>query len=87
MGILLADGFEDAFMGIAVGNGVERAVYDESKCIKILMERDGMTEDEAIEYFEFNVLGTFMDEDEATMPVFFTSTTLKELTDDQEARQ
>lgn len=33
------------------------ACYDYDKCIKVLMERDGMEEDEAIEFFEFNAVG------------------------------
>ena len=58
---LLADGFEDAFIGIA-----ERcsqpvlAVYDAERCIRILMERDGMNEGEAREFFDFNVTGAWM---------------------------
>ena len=34
-------------------------VLDRKKCIEILM-RDGGTEEEAIEYFEFNTLGAWM---------------------------
>ena len=83
--MLLADGFEDAFMGTAICNGAECAVYDRDKCIKILMERDRMTEDEALEYFDYNVLGSLSDD--AAMPAFFTAMTLKELNDDQEARE
>lgn len=48
---LYADGFEDAFLGY-VGNGI--AVYSRAKCIAILMERDGMSHDEAEEFFQFN---------------------------------
>ena len=57
---LLADGFEDAFIGY-----IERfssgpiALYDRGKCIKILMERDGMTWEGADEFFGFNVLGAW----------------------------
>jgi hypothetical protein len=35
-------------------------IYDEDKCIQILMERDGMTDEEAIEFFEFNVVGAYV---------------------------
>jgi hypothetical protein len=37
-------------------------IYDEDKCIQILMERDGMTDEEAIEFFEFNVVGAYVGE-------------------------
>lgn len=55
---VLFDGYEDAIIGVA-----ERCsqpllvVYDAHKCVKILMERDGMSEEDAHEWFEFNVLG------------------------------
>ena len=51
---LFADGFDDAIVGYdAVGF---RVVYDYDKCSDILMKRDGMTEHEAHEYMEFNVV-------------------------------
>jgi hypothetical protein len=58
--ILLATGFEDAFMGIARQFGRPFAIYDYEKCLEIL-ERD-MTSDEAIEYFCFNVEGAYVGE-------------------------
>lgn len=64
--ILLADGFEEAFMGIASQFGHAIAVFDRQKCIEILM-RD-MSEDEAHEYFEFNVSGAYVGE---STPAFF----------------
>ncbi len=60
---LLADGFEDAIIGIAERCSKQPlVVYDAEKCIKILMERDGMEEDEAAEFFQFNTLGAWMGE-------------------------
>lgn len=56
--ILLADGFEDAFIGIGRQFGKPIAVYDRVKCIEILME--DMSEIEAEEYFSFNVEGAFV---------------------------
>ena len=55
--ILLADGFDDAFIGIEYGI---RALYDIDECVEILMERDDMNEDEAIEFFDFNVAGAYV---------------------------
>lgn len=60
---LTADGFEDAIIGIG-----ERCsqpilvVYDIARCIEILMARDGMSYDDAFEFFEFNTLGAWMGE-------------------------
>jgi len=67
--ILLADGFEDAFVGVARQFNKCVAVYDHKKCIKILIDRDGMTPDEAEEYFEFNVIGSYVGE---LTPCFLT---------------
>ena len=60
--ILYADGFEDAVIGIGQRFNYEVAIYSSEKCIDILMERDGMTRDEAVEYMDFNVLGSYMGE-------------------------
>ena len=58
---LTADGFDDAIMGIAYRAGSEPLVaYSISQCIQVLMDRDGMSHDEASEFFEFNVLGAFV---------------------------
>ena len=58
--ILLADGFEDAFVGVAQIFNEFVAVYDMAKCLGILMTRDGMTYEEADEYFTFNVTGAYV---------------------------
>lgn len=54
--ILLADGFEDAFVGIACQFNKPMACYDYDKCIEVLME-EGLTEEDAIEHMSFNVEG------------------------------
>ena len=64
---LLADGFEDALMGVGVIFNRSLATYDMRKCIDILIKRDGMTEEEAVEYFEFNVTGPYVGEN---TPIF-----------------
>ena len=53
---LKADGLDDAILGISNG----KLVYSRSKCIKIFIERDNMTELEAMEFFDFNVEGAYM---------------------------
>jgi hypothetical protein len=60
---LLADGFEDAFVGIVVGKSrVPVVCYDRERCIEVLMTRDGMSEDEAEEFFAFNVEDAYVGE-------------------------
>lgn len=57
----LADGFEDALIGYSQAEGGNIvAVYSYDKCIRVLVDRDGMEEEEALEYFEFNVVGAYM---------------------------
>ena len=64
--ILLADGFDDAFIGIgenSKGNPV--AVYSVDKCLDILAEQFKDQEDafgDAVDYFEFNVKGSYVGE-------------------------
>lgn len=60
---LLADGYEDAIIGVAERCGQPTlVVYDAVKCIQILIDRDGMTPEEASEFFAFNTLGSWMGE-------------------------
>lgn len=57
--ILLADGFDSAFIGIGSRCGQpDVAVYDAEKCVEALMA-DGMSHEEAVEYFDFNVVGAW----------------------------
>ncbi len=56
---LKADGFDSACIGFDYKT--ERLIYSTSKCIKILMA-DGMSEDEACEYFQFNTLDAYVGE-------------------------
>ena len=60
--VYLLDGFEAALMGIATRfGGLAVAAYDLNKCIHILIDQ-GMTYEEAAEYFEFNVIGAWVGE-------------------------
>ena len=69
---LKADGFDDAIIGVASRCGISDLIaYDVSKIIDILQKRDGMTHEEAQEYFEFNVIGAYMGEH---TPIFITPT-------------
>ena len=58
---MMADGFDDAVLGMCIQFGGEPVVaYDYNKCIEILKDRDGMDRTEAIDYLEFNVLGSYV---------------------------
>lgn len=58
---LLADGFDDAIIGISQCT-TPKAVYCTKKCVEILIKRDKMTEEEAVEFFQHNVVGSYVGE-------------------------
>jgi len=53
---MTANGFDDAIIGLSV-DGL--FVYDIDDCVQILM-KDGMTNDEANEYMDFNVTNAYV---------------------------
>ncbi len=58
---LLAAGYDAALIGITEGpNPV--AVYDTELCIKCLIEEDNMTEEDAVDFFYYNTVGSFVGE-------------------------
>lgn len=58
--IMLADGLDKALVGYVEGFGKETvALYDKDKVIDILIE-SGMSCEEAIEYFEVNIIGAYV---------------------------
>ena len=61
--IMIMDGFDDAFIGTSQRCGQPRlAVYSWAKMVEILMDRDGMELEEAIEYIDYNCIGAWMGE-------------------------
>ena len=60
---MAADGFEDAAIGYTL-NPFHRhvLVYDADHCLEIL-EQDGMSPEEAVEWFEYNTLGAYVGPD------------------------
>jgi hypothetical protein len=50
--ILKADGYDKAIIGI--DDASMRLIYSVDKCIRILIEDEGMTEEDAIEHFHYN---------------------------------
>ncbi len=57
-GAIILDGLDDAIVGVTeeFGNG-RRILYSADKILSILMERDGMTWHEAVEFYDYNILG------------------------------
>jgi len=73
--VLLADGFEDALIGFGHRFNNQVAIYDYRKCVEVLMKRDKMTEEDAIENMEYNVVGSYVGDN---TPIFFDEELLNE---------
>ena len=58
--VLLLDGLDSAFIGLGQYFDKTIAIYDRQKCIEVLMEEHSMTDVEAVDYFEYNVTGSFL---------------------------
>jgi hypothetical protein len=56
--LLIADGYDDAIVGISSKKIV---VYSINKIVEILMA-EGMTDEEALEFFEYNIEGSYVGE-------------------------
>jgi len=69
--VVVLNGFEDAFLGFAERNDFADAVacYDKTVVIQILVNKHGLSDIEAIDFFESNVLGSWVGN---STPVFVT---------------
>ena len=66
--MLTADGLDEAVIGEVSSYGRDETIlYSVQKIIDILIERDGMTPDEALEFYDFNIAGSYLGEG---MPTF-----------------
>ena len=61
---LIMDGFDDCILGILERFGIDQpiVVYDREKVIAKLMDNDGMTHEEALEFYYFNQVGAWVGE-------------------------
>ena len=66
---LLADGYESALIGITEGSNPV-AVYDIDLCIKSLIKEDDMDELDAVDFFYYNTLGSYVGE---KTPIFINT--------------
>jgi hypothetical protein len=58
--MMTADGFDEAIIGsiTSYGRG-ETVLYSTQKILEVMMERDGMTAEDAMEFFNYNILGSY----------------------------
>ena len=60
--MMIMDGFDDCIAGVVHRYGQPTIIcYDKEKVLEQLMD-DGMTDEEAIEYFEYNQIGAWVGE-------------------------
>ena len=58
---LLCDGFDDALIGIAERPNLGPiAAYSVEKMLEILITRDEMTYEEALEYYDYNIASAWL---------------------------
>ena len=58
---LLADGYESALIGITEG-GNPVAVYDADQCIQILIDKDKLSLEDAMDHFYYNTVEAYVGE-------------------------
>lgn len=58
--LLLADGFDEAILGIEYNSN--RVVYSYDKMIDLLTEDNEMSTEDAVEFLEYNVLNAYVGE-------------------------
>ena len=58
--MLVADGFDEAIIGVTYGYGDQVVVYDWDACIEIL--RKDMSHEDALEHMGYNVTGAYVGE-------------------------
>ena len=64
------EGFDEAILGTADQSSQGSILYDYESMIDILINRDGMTREDAAEFIEFNVAGGFIGDQ--TPLIFYT---------------
>ena len=57
--VLIADGYDEALIGVGTQFSNQVAVYDYGKCVDVAMGM-GLTREEAEEYLEFNFCGAYL---------------------------
>ena len=61
-GAVLLTGLDNAIVGIVEDFTGRKILYSKPKILNILMVRDGMTESEAQEFYDYNILGLYASE-------------------------
>ena len=74
--MIMADGLDKAVIGVGQQFNQNFIVYSKEKVLKILVEEDGMTYDEAVEYYDYNIVGSWVG---LNTPIFVTECSAEEV--------
>jgi hypothetical protein len=67
--------FDEAIIGVATNAvGMVAVAYSEPKVIELLVKHDKMTPDDAMEHYQFNILGSYVGEN---TPIFIDDVVLE----------
>jgi hypothetical protein len=67
---IILDNLDEALVGIGEGYGTNTvAVYDKDKLLELLMEQNNWDYSEALEWYDFNIIGSYFSE---YNPIFVT---------------
>ena len=61
--------FDKAIIGMAQRIGMDAICYDKDKVIEILMQEEGMSFEDAVEHFDYNIIGSWVGD---STPVFLS---------------
>ena len=68
---MFADGFDEAIIGVCEQFTRVFVLYDYEKCVNdVLMKRDGMSREDAVDFMDFNVIGSWVGESTPAFLVF-----------------
>ena len=60
--VMEPDYLDAAIVGVVRRIGLEAVCYNTDKVIELLMEHDNMSYEDALEYFEYNMIGAWVGE-------------------------
>lgn len=69
--VLEPEYFDGAIIGLAQRIGMDVVCYDKEKVLELLCVKEEMTYEDAIEHFEYNIIGSWVGD---TTPVFLSYT-------------
>ena len=74
------DGFDSAMIGVGERNNTDSMiVYDYDKMVDVLVMRDGMAQEEAEEYLDYNVVCAWIGD---TTPIILKNKSIEEINEE-----